>query len=557
MYRPTIKLIVVYKIPYLIYMDCVIGKLELYQFDIANKVFVKNKEFIDLIPECVHRVHAVDNLLILHNIDAQFTKIFDLSVKPITEPMWKNLPVNNIFSDDDYICDGIKAQHEIDYYNDKEETLESFITGRKNFMFYDSPQIYINFDFNSLQFDNCEDSDEDIVVLIKVNFQYEEDKESKLEGDKSQIYQADDENDDSESCSSSNIYSDDIIYASDNIIFDLKYGAWLGYMLSLKNYSSMSKSQLRVFRSLLLRSKNKIHWLRFIKYLLLRKTSIEVMTKVFLKIHEIYKDASQERLMKNSDGSTINALEMIKSTSKSIGGPANQIMKSVNIALNNSERNIIAAKVGSEKLNDVLIEQSDDNSRLYSGEIIIFQHEMIQIFEELTDLPNFSYSYCKALIIEYIRCLQEYNLPSQPRLQSILWKYVWKNWDLVGFQNLLQYKVFDDNLELAKHLIELGNEWNANFTSKESYSQAIDLNPIYLPTFDFGINMMFRLKQYKDVFDILLKVRKYSKALEFARKSGINLQTEYLRLREFIDSDKKLSLREKSLLIKRVQNLLM
>jgi hypothetical protein len=100
-------------------------------------VFTKSKQCIDLIPECAHTAHVVDNLLVVHNLDAQFSKIFDLSVKPITDPICKNLPMNDKLSLDTYVCDGIPAQHEVDYLDDDDENLESLITGKKKVMYGD------------------------------------------------------------------------------------------------------------------------------------------------------------------------------------------------------------------------------------------------------------------------------------------------------------------------------------------------------------------------------------------------------------------------------------
>ena len=91
-----------------------------------------------------------------------------------------------------------------------------------------------------------------------------------------------------------------------------------------------------------------------------------------------------------------------------------------------------------------------------SGEIIIFQHEMIQIFVDIIDVESIPYSYLRSVIVEYIRCLQEFNLNTHPRLQSIVWKFIWKNRDFIGLQNLLQYQVLDDSLEFAKYLVQLG-----------------------------------------------------------------------------------------------------
>ena len=315
----------------------------------------------------------------------------------------------------------------------------------------------------------------------------------------------------------------------------------------------MGKSPLRAFKSMLLRNNSKQYWLRYIKYLILRKTSLEIMTKIFLKIHEIYKEASQERQMKNNETNSAKAFDIMRTTSKTIGTPANQIMKSMNMAVSTSDRNILPSQVGSDKLNNVLNEQSEDTTRVLSGEIIIFQHEMVQIFNDLIDLNTLSYVYLKAIILEYIRCLQEFNLPSQPRLQTILWKFIWSNRDLIGLQNLLQYKVLDDNLELAQHLVQLGCNKDLEYDTKNPKNQVTTLSLHYSPAFDFGINMMFRLRQFRDVFCILLKIGKYSKALDFAKSSGVDFSAEYINFRETIESDAMLSERNKSILLKRLQ----
>lgn len=202
---------------------------------------------------------------------------------------------------------------------------------------------------------------------------------------------------------SSNVYSDDVVYAPDNIIFDMQHGACLGYMLSLKNYSSMSKSTVRIFKSLLLRSDSKVQSIRFIKYLILKRTSLEILTKVFLKIHGVYKDATKERQKKAQEGTNIEALDIIKTSSASLGGPANQVLRSMSLAVSNSGRNILPSQVGSSKLSNRLTEQCEDTTRIMSGEVIIFQHEIVQLFIDIMDLESLPFTYMKAVIVEYIR----------------------------------------------------------------------------------------------------------------------------------------------------------
>ena len=135
-----------YHVPYLLFLDNKGGKIELYQFDIATRVFIKNRQVIELIPDCNHAVHWVDNLLMVHNLDAQFSKLFDFAVKPITEPVCKNLPMNDRLVDT-YICDGIQAEYEVDYLDDDDENLEALITGRKKFTYRETSMFEVEFDY--------------------------------------------------------------------------------------------------------------------------------------------------------------------------------------------------------------------------------------------------------------------------------------------------------------------------------------------------------------------------------------------------------------------------
>mmetsp|Transcript_21454 Transcript_21454/g.19030 ORF Transcript_21454/g.19030 Transcript_21454/m.19030 type:complete len:540 (+) Transcript_21454:606-2225(+) len=458
--HPSLHLITLYSIPYIIFLNNKIGRIELYQFDIANREFVKNKQYIDLIPECTHAIHSVDQLLIVHNLDAQFSKIFDMSVKPIIDPVCKNLPLDNRFSVDSYVSDGIQAEFEVDYLDDNEENLESFITGRKNFVYIEQSMFECKLNYNQptgAAQGNVDEDDEDQVVIVDINILFDDpslyDKEEESKGSRdSNIFQKFSINNNN---FTSNIYSDDVIYAPDNVIFNLHHGACLGYMLSLKNYSSIAKSTIRIFKSLLLRKKSKTQAIRFIKYLILRKTSLEILTKIFLKINGVYKDATNERTPK-PEGSNNDALNYLKNSTASVGGQANQVLRSMSLAVANSGRKTLPAQYGSTKLSNSISEHCNDTSKIMSGEVIIFQHEMVQIFVDIIDVDSVIYNYLRSVIVEYIRCLQEFNLTTHPRLQSILWKFIWKNRDFIGLQNLLQYKVIDDTLELAQYLVQLG-----------------------------------------------------------------------------------------------------
>lgn len=143
----SVYLLIIYNIPYFAYMNSKVGKLDLYQFDISKRQYLKTKITVELIPECSHAVHVVDNLLVVHNLDAQFSKIFDLSVTPITEQLCKNLPMNDRFAVDIYICDGIQAQYELEFVDEEDENIESLIIGRKKFTFIDQTVFECTFEY--------------------------------------------------------------------------------------------------------------------------------------------------------------------------------------------------------------------------------------------------------------------------------------------------------------------------------------------------------------------------------------------------------------------------
>lgn len=160
----SLHLALVYSVPHLFHLNSTTGCLDIYSFDVAARVFLRAQQSIELIPECAHALHVVDTgpgegfthagpnagVLLVHNIDAQFTKLFDFAVPPTQEPLCKNLPMNNRYAqeiaaglagegDDNtlnhlggFISDGIQAEYEVDYHSEEQENLESLITGSKH-----------------------------------------------------------------------------------------------------------------------------------------------------------------------------------------------------------------------------------------------------------------------------------------------------------------------------------------------------------------------------------------------------------------------------------------
>ena len=144
------------------------------------------------------------------------------------------------------------------------------------------------------------------------------------------------------------------------------------------------------------------------------------------------------------------------------------------------------------RVNHLLSQITDDTSRISTGESIIFQSELSSIFEicslEMSHLDN---DYLKSIMLEYIRQAKENDLTIQPKLQQVLWKTLWRNRDFVGLQNIIQFKVIEENLELAQKLVELGMS-----PQKPYYWER---------AMDVGIQMLYKLNEKKQIALINIK----------------------------------------------------
>ena len=144
------------------------------------------------------------------------------------------------------------------------------------------------------------------------------------------------------------------------------------------------------------------------------------------------------------------------------------------------------------RVNHLLSQITDDTSRISTGESIIFQNELSSIFEicslEMSHLEN---DYLKSIMLEYIRQAKENDLTIQPKLQQVLWKTLWRNRDFVGLQNIIQFKVIEENLELAQKLVELGMS-----PQKPYYWER---------AMDVGIQMLYKLNEKKQIAVIYIK----------------------------------------------------
>ncbi len=87
--------------------------------------------------------------------------------------------------------------------------------------------------------------------------------------------------------------------------------------------------------------------------------------------------------------------------------------------------------------------------------------------------------YISAIIMEYIKCLFDTGIPLQPQLQSMFLGFLVQSKELSVLQQLLQFHILNDTVELAKMLI----------VYKTTYEAGLNL----------GLDMLQRLRMHSEI----------------------------------------------------------
>jgi hypothetical protein len=124
------------------------------------------------------------------------------------------------------------------------------------------------------------------------------------------------------------------------------------------------------------------------------------------------------------------------------------------------------------------------------------------LFKPIAENENLSLNleHVVKILIHFIHSLNNESIPLQPSFYTILILFLKRLKNRTFIAMLLQYKAIPDNFELAKFLLEMG----------EDYIQ-------------LGIDMLVRLKKYEDIFMLLMSAGRLTEGLLYLRKFKIDL----------------------------------
>jgi hypothetical protein len=244
-----------------------------------------------------------------------------------------------------------------------------------------------------------------------------------------------------------------LVFVEPMYILDMRTRAVLTLRLSLKNLLAQAADQ-RVFLSMINRARNKPTLLKSVRERLIQNDlSLLIVNRLFFKLNAVYKQATIERqAVKRKD---------IKERPMPFMFDQNALMKDHETEVLIQEMARIgrlkaSTSLSGSPLNGMLMEYTPSN-RVLSGEVIVFQNDVVEIFKEMISAERKKPKYVTSVIMEFFHSLIEHSIPQQAALQNMLVKFVLDNRDFPTFQMLLQYHVLNENIELARLLINLGS----------------------------------------------------------------------------------------------------
>jgi hypothetical protein len=180
-----------------------------------------------------------------------------------------------------------------------------------------------------------------------------------------------------------------LVFVEPMYILDLRTRAVLTLRISLKNLLAQAADQ-RVFLSLINRARNKPTLLKSVRERLVQNNlSLLIVNRLFYKLNAVRPMSfmfDQNALMKDHE------TEVLIQQMARIG------------------RLKASTSLSGSPLNGMLMEYTPSN-RVLSGEVIVFQNDVVEIFKEMISAERKKTKYVTSVIMEFFHSLIEHSIP--------------------------------------------------------------------------------------------------------------------------------------------------
>lgn len=259
------------------------------------------------------------------------------------------------------------------------------------------------------------------------------------------------------------LYSANWVVFQPDIVIDAKLGCLWTLKLNLVPIVAMLPDKMKLIQFLLNRGESKSVLLSVCRHMLIpgQQTSLSVISQVYDMLNQVYKSYLENEAHMMS----------VESTASPTTGSRSK----------------------------VIIDQSD-----------MFTH-VFAVFEEHKDIP---YKFMVAVLIEYVRSLNQFTIPVQHFLYELIINILVHNNCFYQLHQFLQYHVLGDSKPLACLMLSLES--------------------VYPPAHQLALDMLKRLQTAnEEIIEVLLSKYQLLPALRFIRSVGI---VDMVSSRKFLEA---------------------
>jgi hypothetical protein len=111
-------------------------------------------------------------------------------------------------------------------------------------------------------------------------------------------------------------------------------------------------------------------------------------------------------------------------------------------------------------------------------------------------------------------------IPLQPSFQSVVVNYLRKIKNISLVSIFFQYHSLPDNFELAKYLVD---ECQVLNKEQEDENELKNTEEFRKNTFQYGLDMLIRLKKFEEAFMVMINKGMFAEALLFLKRYNVQI----------------------------------
>ena len=163
-----------------------------------------------------------------------------------------------------------------------------------------------------------------------------------------------------------------------------------------------------------------------------------------------------------------------------------------------------------------------DKKHYYNTSSTIEQSDSISNVNNISTISYYynDLEYVFKLLVHFINMLLFSGIPLQPIFQSVVVNYLRKIKNISLVSIFFQYHSLPDNFELAKYLVDECQVLNKEIEDENELKNTEEFRK---NTFQYGLDMLIRLKKFDEAFMVMINKGMFAEALLFLKRYNVQI----------------------------------